>query len=75
MIDANWLKAFTLPLKATFGVAVASSVLLVFDRQELLQLKDFGTLISPSVVVVAVISWALVLASLLDLALSPLREK
>lgn len=59
MPDSSWINALKLPTQVMIGLCIASVVLLGFDHAGILALVDFGQLVKPSVIVVAVVSGAL----------------
>ena len=64
MLDANWINALKLPTKVLTGLFIASVLLLVFDKFEILQLSVFGEIAKPIVILVCVLSGALSLTAI-----------
>lgn len=65
MIDSNWINALKLPTKVLTGLFVASVILLIFDKANILALSTFGALAKPATILVCVVSGALSLTSII----------
>lgn len=75
MIDAKWLDALKLPLKATIAVALASGILLACDLKGWMDLGPLGSFVRPILFVAVVVSAVLSAVNAVDLALAPRRER
>lgn len=62
--DSNWINALKLPTQVMIGLCIASVALLGLDQAGILALVDFGQLIKPLVIVLAVLSGSLSIAGI-----------
>jgi hypothetical protein len=64
-----------LPLKVTFAVALAASLLFTLDWKSIFDLVPLGAFTRPILIVIAVIFWTLTIVGVIDNLLAPVRER
>lgn len=64
--DSNWLNALKLPTQVVIGVFIACIVLIAFDWKNVIELKQFGEVTKPIVIVIAVLAGSLSLTGIID---------
>ena len=75
MPDAKWLDAVKLPVPSTIGIALACGALLLLDAYEFIPLGQLSVYARPVVAIAGVAFAVLAVVRVVDLALSPLKER
>jgi hypothetical protein len=65
MFDPKWLEAFKLPTRALAGLCIFSIAMIVLDQYKVFELKTFGEMTRPILIVVAVLSGSLAITSII----------
>jgi len=72
--DPNWLNAFKLPLRVTSGIFLGSILLIVLEKNDVIDTSALGPIYQASLVVVAIVSGALCLTGFIGIAVDFVNE-
>lgn len=73
--DPKWLDVLKLPLTATSGVALATTILLALVWKDIFDFDPLGAYARLVLVVTAVVSWSFVFVGVIDYLFAPVRER
>jgi len=66
--DSSWLNALKLPTQVMIGLFIACNILLFIDHKEIFELKLFGELAKPIIVIITIFSGSLSLTGIISFA-------
>lgn len=75
VIDPKWLEFLKLPPKATIVLAMSSTAIIILDKHTGLDLDSIHKLLSPFVFIIAVVSYAMIIATIGEILMRPQIEK
>lgn len=64
--DSSWLNALKLPTQVMIGLFIACLILLVFDMVKILELKQFGEITKPIIIVISVLTGSLSITGIIN---------